>query len=228
MDYQVPNALQTINTLPILPLTHPDAALYGQLIKQIDVSELISLADRITEINPNGNTYVPGLSDFEALPVASEFRQFFDSDIQVGYCNGPNTTLNGMEYHKSPELFIAVTDAVQFLCLPEHLKQFSSCDTSCAQAFYFPKGSAFLLHSGILHLSPCCVHEHGFKSVIVLPKGTNLPLDGTESFTHSQGEARLLAKKNKWILAHPERTQLTSQGIHPGLCGANLQIHPIS
>ena len=31
-------------------------------------------------------------------------------DIQVGYCNGRNTTYNGFEYHKGSEINIAVTD----------------------------------------------------------------------------------------------------------------------
>ncbi len=30
--------------------------------------------------------------------------------IQIGYCNGRNTTYNGFEYHKGSEINIAVTD----------------------------------------------------------------------------------------------------------------------
>ena len=35
--------------------------------------------------------------------------------IQIGYCNGPNSTLNGLEYHKSSEINIAITDMVLLL-----------------------------------------------------------------------------------------------------------------
>ncbi|MFA6784558.1 MAG: DUF4867 family protein [Sphaerochaeta sp.] len=42
----------------------------------------------------------------------------------------------------------------------------------------------------------------------------------------SDPEARLLLKKNKWILAHPERLQLVSQQVHVGLVGENRRVIP--
>ena len=44
----------------------------------------------------------PGLKVFEAVLGCQ--------DAQVGWCAGPNSLLNGLEYHKSSELLVAVTD----------------------------------------------------------------------------------------------------------------------
>ncbi|MDD4573138.1 MAG: DUF4867 family protein, partial [Sphaerochaeta sp.] len=40
-------------------------------------------------------------------------------------------------------------------------------------------------------------------------------------------EDRLLFKKNKWMLAHPEREQLVSQNVHVGLVGENRMVNPL-
>lgn len=228
--YKVPEALLQENlTTKILSLDSSRANCYGRLIEGLEVSSLVELAAEMTCIDPAGNTYVPGVPEFEALPIHDAVLPFFGGlDIEIGYCNGPNQTINGMEYHKSPELFIAVTDCVQFLCKPECLHEFSTCHTHDAEAFYFPKGSAFLLHPCILHLAPCSVHGEGFKSIIILPKGTNLPLDGKTGKGNGDPESAILFRQNKWMIAHTERTQLTSQGVHPGLTGENRRIVPIS
>ncbi|HKL60539.1 MAG TPA: DUF4867 family protein, partial [Sphaerochaeta sp.] len=40
-------------------------------------------------------------------------------------------------------------------------------------------------------------------------------------------EDRLLFKKNKWMIAHPERHQLVSQNVHVGLVGENRMVNPL-
>ena len=48
------------------------------------------------------------------LPVAKAFkdRAFGGLPIQVGFCNGFNTYLNAVEYHRSSEINVAVTDMI--------------------------------------------------------------------------------------------------------------------
>lgn len=227
--YKVPERLVQANlTTKILSLDNSRVECYGRLLKNIQVQALIELADKITTIDPAGNTYVPSMPEFENLPIYDEISPLFGGmPIEIGYCNGPNQTMNGMEYHKSPELFIAVTDCVQFLCKPECLKDFSSCSSDDAEAIYFPKGTAFLLHPGVLHLSPCSVYETGFKSIIILQKGTNLPLPDDYDRNSEDPETRILTKRNKWMIAHPQWRQLIDQGVHPGLSSTNRRIVPI-
>ena len=54
--------------------------------------------------------YVPSVEEMEALPDAEEMknRGFGGLPIQIGYCNGDNRKLNGLEYHRSSEINIAV------------------------------------------------------------------------------------------------------------------------
>ena len=41
--------------------------------------------------------------------------------IQIGYCNGNNNKLNGLEYHRDSEINIAVTDMVLMIGMEQDL-----------------------------------------------------------------------------------------------------------
>lgn len=60
--------------------------------------------------------------------------------------------------------------------------------------------------------------KKGFRCVVVLPKGTNeaLPFETAE-----EGENRLLAAMNKWLIAH-EDAQI--EGAFCGLKGENVEV----
>lgn len=214
----------------ILSLASSRFKKYGRVLHSLDVTELLRKAEALTPIPEDGNLYVPSLEALESCSEVNQFGPYFGNlPIQVGFCNGKNQTMNGMEYHKSPELFIAVTDCVQFLCSYDHLENFNTVQTKESELFFFPKGSVTLIDSNVLHLAPCMTESRGFKSIIVLPKDTNEPLESEEVKAReasSDPEARLLLKKNKWILAHPERLQLVSQQVHVGLVGENRRVIP--
>lgn len=67
-------------------------------------------------------------------------------------------------------------------------------------------------------MPPCTAQEGGFRCVVVLPKGTNeaLPFE-----TAKEGENRLLAAMNKWLIAH-EDAQI--EGAFCGLQGENVEV----
>jgi len=204
---------------------------YGRILHDFDTSYLVALADRVTEIPESDITYETFLPVLEEQPLMEELKLYYgEQDIQIGYCNGKNQSINGMEYHKSPELFIAVTDCLQFLTVFSELDNFDSVDTRSAELFFFPKGSAVIVEANVLHLAPCGASKDGFKSIIVLPRGTNEPLSKSMAEKVSKSsdpEAKLLLKNNKWILAHPERTNLVKQGVHAGLRGHNRSVTPV-
>jgi hypothetical protein len=204
---------------------------YGRILHDLDTAYLVALADRVTNIPENDSIYETFLPELEEKALVEELKLYYGGqDIQIGYCNGKNQSINGMEYHKSPELFIAVTDCLQFLTPFSALKEFNTVDTLSAELFFFPKGSAVIVEANVLHLAPCGVSKEGFKSIIVLPKGTNEPLSErlAEKVSRSKDpESKLLLKNNKWILAHPERTQLINQGVHVGLRGHNRSVVPV-
>lgn len=198
---------------------------YGRIIEGLDVSELVSLGDRITDIDPEGNRYVPSLPELESLRIVSEIclAIFGGMPIQVGYCNGPNQHLNGMEYHKSTEVFIAITDCVLFLGRSEDIQDFRSYASDRAEAFFIPSGTLFECFPHTLHFAPCKTHRDGFKSIIILPAGTNGPLEITIRQSNNP-ETRLLFARDKWLLVHPDRTPLVKQGAWAGIMGENHSI----
>jgi hypothetical protein len=156
--------------------------------------------------------------------IKNQLQEAFygDMPIQIGYCNGPNSTLNGLEYHKSSEINIAITDMVLLLGKVQDVEDnfFNSNDVI---AFFIPKGTAVELYSTTLHFAPCKVNNEGFKTIVILPKGTNDPL--LSNIQKRTKEDELLFMKNKWLIAHPEREQLINKGAHPGIKGENIKVY---
>jgi len=78
------------------------------------------------------------------------------------------------------------------------------------------------LYATTLHFAPCKVADEGYKSIIVLTKGTNLPLPVVPSPLSE--EDQLLWMQNKWLIAHPESAPAAS-GALGGITSANIQIN---
>ena len=143
--------------------------------------------------------------------------------IEIGYCNGRNTTYNGFEYHKGSEINIAVTDFMLVLGHSWEIKE-NTYKIEDAKVFFVEKGTAIEMYQTTLHLSPCRVCDEGFKDIVILPRGTNTPLEKKEQCLCENSEGRLLLQKNKWVIAHPEREPLIRQGAYPGLLGENKEL----
>jgi len=210
--------------LTIRDISDPVLAHYGRIIDPAPFAGLVELEDRITTINPEANTYVARLPELEADPSFELLRHSFgQSEIQVGYCNGPNSKLNAVEWHKSTEIDIAVTDLLLLLGKRSDIDEAGYYDSRKLDCFYFPKGCVIELLPEVLHFSPCRARPEGFKSIIVLPLGTNTALEGSPLAGH-RGEPRFLFMKNKWLIAHPERAPLVDKGAFPGILGENIEI----
>ena len=69
------------------------------------------------------------------------------------------------------------------------------------------------------------VSDIGFKNVVILPRGTNTPLNNGGADEAAIGEERLLLQRNKWVIAHPDREPLIKQGAYPGLLGENKELY---
>ena len=138
--------------------------------------------------------------------------------VQTGDCNGHNKKLDAQEYHRSSELDIAQTDLILLLGMQQDIEDGDIYDTAKVEAFLVPAGTGVELYATTLHYAPCTAQEGGFRCVVVLPKGTNeeLPFE-----TAKEGENRLLAAMNKWLIAH-EDAQI--EGAFCGLKGENINI----
>jgi len=215
-------ALARLNPdLRVIGLEDPLFAVYGRPFVLPGMASFIAAADRHIPLDPAANRYEAAWPELEALPESRRFAQAFAYlPFQVGFVAGPNSRLNGLEYHLSPELVIAVTDQALLLGRREELAQDFSFDVSRLVCLFLARGSGVELEAGTLHFSPCKVEDGGFKSVIVLPRGTNTALEADER----DGEDRLLFMRNKWLIAHPEREPLVQKGAFPGIRGANIEV----
>lgn len=193
---------------------------YGQVLKNYDCSEIIEKM-KSTPL-PSDVIYEPSIKELEVLKISQDLkeREFGGLPIQIGYCNGNNYILNAVEYHRSSEINIAVTDLILLIGSQQDIEDNYSYDTSKIEAFLVPEGSIIEVYATTLHYAPCNANEGGFRCVVVLPKDTNLPL---EKEIKKVGEDALLFARNKWLIGHKD-TDLGEQGAFIGLVGENISI----
>ena len=193
---------------------------YGQVLKNYDCTELIEKM-KTTPI-PSSVIYEPSIKELEDLKIAEDLaaREFGELPIQIGYCNVNNYLLNAVEYHRSSEINVAVTDLILLLGCIQDIKEDHSYDTSNIEAFLVPAGTILEMYATTLHYAPCNAMIDGFKCVVVLPKDTNLPL---ENKIEKSGEDALLFARNKWLIGHKD-TDLGKQGAFIGLVGRNISV----
>lgn len=191
---------------------------YGKVLEGYDFTELLKEMKH-TPV-PEDVTYVPSVEEMEALPIAKELQNkgYGGLPIEIGYCNGHNKKLNGLEYHRSSEINVAVTDLVLLIGHQQDVEKDFTYDTSKVEAFLVPAGTAIEVYATTLHYAPCNVQDGGFQCVVVLPAGTNTDLTFETAKT---GEDSLLTAKNKWLIAHEDAA---IEGAVNGLRGENITI----
>ena len=220
--------LNRLNDIEIIDVNDPRFESYGRIVRGFDFEPLMQYMRTNTEIPSAGNVYTASVREMEEGPLYTEITSvlYGGRDIQIGCCNGVNSTYNGFEYHKGSEINIAVTG---FMLVLAHVWQVrdNTIRTEDAQVFYVPEGTAIEMYQTTLHLSPCKITDEGFRDIVILPRGTNTPLSDAEKALRDRSqdpESRLLLQRNKWVLAHPERRPLIEQGAHPGLIGENKEL----
>lgn len=213
---------------------------FGRIHPGHDLSELITYMEENTTIPEEGNVYVPSVEPMELTHIARTIKGviYGGMPIQIGYCNGRNSTYNGFEYHKCSEINIAVTDMMLVLGLSTDIKNYHY-NNDDATVFFVPKGTMIEMYQTTLHLSPIKVCDEGFKDVVILSEGTNTPLSPKEkkerdsimnnianrNVEDKDVETTLLLARNKWVIAHPDRKPLIDQGAYPGIIGDNKELY---
>ncbi|MEK3881897.1 DUF4867 family protein [Paenibacillus sp. PL2-23] len=195
---------------------------YGRVLQGFDVSDLL-LTMNSRSIPEEGNVYVASDAELESSHVFAPIQEsvYGSMAIQIGYCNGKNSNLNGLEYHKCSEINIAVTDLVLLLGRVQDVQN-NMFSSEQIHAFFVPKGTAVELYQTTLHFAPCKISDEGFKCIVVLTKGTNEPLESMPAKCTEEDE--LLFMRNKWLLAHPERRILIERGAYAGIAGENTYL----
>ena len=211
--------------MKILPVTDPAFRKYGRLIENVDLTELVEVLAK--QPVPEGVVYEPGVEALEATSAMEALSKvaFGEMPIQIGYCNGHNSKLNALEYHRDSEINVAATDAVLMLGMLQDVEADYTYDTSKVEAFLVPEGTAVEVYAATLHYAPCGVDGKGFRVTVVLPRGTNYPLKGEHpraAGNTTDNEDCLITAVNKWLIGHAEGG--LDEGSFLGLKGKNLDI----
>ena len=207
--------------MKILPVSDPSFQNYGQIVTGYDLKELLDTLEAVTPL-PEDVGYVPELLALMALPVAKELADgvYGGMPIQLGWCNGHNTKLNCLEYHRDSELNLGTRDFVLLLAKREEMVD-GRLDTAKVAAYFVPAGTLVEVYGTTLHYAPCSGHKgEGFKVLIVLPRFTNT--DKPE-ITIRNDEDTLMTARNKWLLAHADCKE-AKDGAQVRLDGENIDI----
>lgn len=202
---------------------------YGKILTGIDFSEIYNVLEEMDY--PEDIEYAASFGPLEE----PEFRQklsntlYGELSVEIGYCSGHNKMLNALEYHRSSEANVAVTDIILLLGQQSDITEDFTYDTAQLEAFFVPAGTAVELYATTLHYVPIGTKEndYAFKMGVVLPFGTNFPLGitlGAEAEKEKLPEEKLLFAKNKWLIAHEESGE---EGAFIGLTGKNISVEDL-
>lgn len=196
---------------------------YGRVLAGYDVKELLEALDAHTPCPEDRTEYVPEDSALQELPASKMLARslFGGAAAQFGWCNGRNTRLNCLEYHRSSEFNLPSGDIVLLLAKQEEVEADYRIDSARVKAFLVPAGTLVELYATTLHYAPCQARRsRGFRVAVILPRGTNTALTGQAGQSEEDG---YLTAVNKWLLAHPESEEAKS-GALTGLYGENIDI----
>ena len=202
---------------------------YGKILTGIDFSEIYNVLEGMDY--PEDVEYAASFGPLEE----PEFRQklsntlYGELSVEIGYCSGHNKMLNALEYHRSSEANVAVTDIILLLGQQSDITEDFTYDTAQLEAFFIPAGTAVELYATTLYYVPIGTKEndYAFKMGVVLPFGTNFPLGvtlGAEAEKEKLPEEKLLFAKNKWLIAHEESGE---EGAFIGLTGKNISVEDL-
>ena len=208
--------------MKIYSVFDPEFKPYGQVVTGMDdtVAELLDVLKDAPQ-GP-GVDYVPEYAPLQELPACVEISEhcYGGMPVQLGWCNGHNTKLNCLEYHRDSEFNLGTEDFILLLGLQGDIVD-GVLDTATIKAFKAPAGTLIEVFATALHYAPChCDPEKGFRVMVALPMGTNTD---KPNISVKSPEDKLLWARNKWLLAHPESGE-AKQGAHIGLSGVNIDI----
>ena len=208
--------------MKIYSVYDPEFKHYGQIVEGMEtaVAEILSVL-KDTPL-PDGVGYVPEWEALQDLPAMVEVSEhlYGGMPVQLGWCNGHNTKLNCLEYHRDSEFNLGTENFILLLAKQDEITD-GVLDTAKVKAFWVPAGVMIECFATTLHYAPCHADaSKGFRVLVALPQGTNTD---KPVFEPRSWEDRLLTARNKWLLAHAESSE-AADGAYVGLVGENIDI----
>ena len=171
---------------------------------------------------PDAVVYEPRVESLHQAENAQEVGTglYGGMPFQLGYCNGVNTKLNCLEWHRDSEFNLGTEDFILLIAKQEDIID-GKLDTAKVKAFKAPAGVLVECYATTLHYAPCSAKKgQGFRVLVALPDKTNTDYrpGGGANLMDS-----MLWARNKWLIAHPESSE-AAQGAYVGLVGENIDI----
>ena len=200
----------------------PEFKSYGEVVTGMDAAVKEILEGLAKTPCTDHVEYVPTDPTLQELPAAVEVSEhcYGGMPTQLGWCNGHNTKLNCLEYHRDSEFNLGTEDFILLLAKQDEIVD-GILDTAKVKAFRVPAGVLVEVYATTLHYAPChCDAAKGFRVLVALPLLTNTdrPVMGNQT-----PEDEILTARNKWLLAHPESSEAKG-GAKIGLSGENIDI----
>lgn len=195
---------------------------FGRVMEAQGTAEIAAALAALTPL-PEGTEYVAEEPALQELPAAKKLAPslFGGLPVEFGWCNGHNSKLNCLEYHRSSEFNLGAEDFILILARQQDVDEKTRLSTEKCEAFYVPAGVLVEIYATSLHYAPCHADpEKGFKTMVALPQGTNLALP---EGLGASAEDKLLRAANKWLIAHPDAPE-AKDGAYAGLTGINIDI----
>mgnify|MGYP001860830650 FL=1 len=209
--------------MTIYSVFDPEFASYGRVITGYEAEcKAVVEALNISTPLPEGTGYVPEEPALQNLPESAVLGASFFGGMpfQMGWCNGHNTKLNCLEYHRDSEFNLGTRDFILLLAKQDEIAD-GKLDTGKVKAFRVPAGTLVEVYATTLHYAPCHTNPaQGFKVLVALPKGTNTD---KPAVAVKGGDDAYLWACNKWLLAHAESSE-AGQGAAVALTGENIDI----
>ena len=208
--------------MKIYSVYDPEFKAYGQIVTGMDESVQEILTALATTPCPDGVDYVPTDPVLQELPAAKLVSDhcFGGMPAQLGWCNGHNSKLNCLEYHRDSEFNLGTEDFILLLARQEEIEN-GLLDTAKVKAFQVPAGVMVEVYATTLHYAPCHADSaKGFRVLVALPWLTNTD---RPVFENKTPEDEILTARNKWLLAHPESNE-AKNGAKVGLTGINIDL----
>ena len=206
--------------MEILSVFSPEFRAYGRVVEGYPVKGLLDALAQ-TPLT-DGVVYVPREPLLHAAPEAQAIGEalYGGMPFQLGWCNGHNTKLNCLEFHRDSEFNLGTEDFILLLGLQGDIAD-GRLDTATVKAFRCPAGVLIEVYATSLHYAPCHTDPaKGFRVMVGLPENTNTdyrPEGGANVMD------RMLWARNKWLLAHAESAE-AAQGAVVALDGVNIDI----
>ena len=208
--------------MKIYSVFDPEFKPYGQVVDGMEetVQEILDVLKDAPQ--GAGVDYVPEYEPLQELPAMVEISEhcYSGMPVQLGWCNGHNTRLNCLEYHRDSEFNLGTEDFILLLAKQDEIES-GVLNTAKVKAFKVPAETLVEVYATTLHYAPChCDASKGFRVLVALPQRTNTD---KPAISNKSSEDKRLWARNKWLLAHPDSSE-AQQGAYIGLVGENIDI----